>query len=235
MQTAPTNPRLAAYNRVQWPSLQRDGRIHPQRLTRRFPSCELAAVLIAAVLLGSCGGGQPAPKPLPPAETKPAVPAIPSEIEDVGRAFLGRDTQVLAFGDLAKTGAQQVLAANVVPRTPANANLPGPIVTRAVIAENIAGKWTEVFRCDEHLKNSKGYLGGTPIAAVSGWRIQFEQDAQKGLQLYFTPLNQGANAHVLPIGVRWNPAAKRYQTLDRTFEHFLSESASLETPRSRLR
>jgi len=35
--------------------------------------------------------------------------------------------------------------------------------------------------------------------------------------------------------VRWNPATKRYQSLDRTYEHFLLEATSLEDARSRLR
>ncbi|MGH9675511.1 MAG: hypothetical protein ACRD36_00290 [Candidatus Acidiferrum sp.] len=141
---------------------------------------------------------------------------------------------MLAFGDLAKNEKQEFLAANVVPKTPAN-NLPGTIVTRAVVVENNDGKWTEVFRCDEHLKNANGYLGLTPLDPITGWRLQYEQDAVKGLQLYLTPLKVAGGTHVLPIGVRWNPETKRYQSLDRTFEHFLMESPSLDTPRSRLR
>lgn len=191
--------------------------------------------LLSAALVSSCGSGAPERPAAPQAETKPAAPAIPPEIEAVGREFLGSEATVLAFGDLAKTGSQQVLAANVVPRTPANASLPGPIIARATIAENVGGTWKEIFRCDEHLKNSKGYLGRTPLGSVTGWRIQFEQDPQKGLQLYFTPLGQGPGSHVLPIGVRWNPAVKRYQSLDPSYEHFFNESASLDTPRSSLR
>ena len=94
-----------------------------------------------------------------------------------------------------------------------------------VIAENQDGQWTEIFRCDEHLKNAKGYLGLTPLSSVTGWRIQYEQDPVKGLQLYFTPLKgTDDDAHVLPIGVRWNPKTKRYQSLDRNYESFLLES-----------
>src|SRR5256886_13649428 len=44
----------------------------------------------------------------------------------------------LVFGDLAKNGKQEFLAANVVPKTPTN-NLPGTIVTRVVVAENTDG------------------------------------------------------------------------------------------------
>jgi hypothetical protein len=175
-----------------------------------------------------------APKPAPQAEKKPAEPAIPEEIDAAAKSVLGSESQVLAFGDLAKNGNQAFLAANVVPKTPTN-NLPGTIITRAVVVESNDGKWAEVLRCDEHLKNQKGFLGLTPLTAVTGWRLQFEQNDEKGLQLYFTPLKGTNDSHVLPIGVRWNPATKRYQSLDRTYEHFLLESPSLQDARSVLK
>ncbi|HTT33319.1 MAG TPA: hypothetical protein VMH48_06945 [Methylomirabilota bacterium] len=192
----------------------------------------MALALSAAGLLSGCG--TEAPKPAVQAETKPAEPAIPEEIQSAAKALLGSETQVLLFGDLAKNGKQQFLAANVVPKTPTN-NLPGTIITRAVVVENTDGKWTEVLRCDEHLKNSKGYLGLTPLTSITGWRIQYEQTEDKGLELYFTPLKGTTDSHVLPIGVRWNPATKRYQSLDRSYEHFLLEAPNLEAPRSSLR
>src|SRR5436190_531608 len=168
------------------------------------------------------------------AEAKPAAPAVPDEIQSAAESLLGRETQVLLFGDLAKNGKQQFLAANVVPKTPTN-NLPGTIVTRAVVVENSDGKWSEVLRCDEHLKNAKGFLGLTPLTSVTGWRLQYEQSEVKGLELYFTPLKGVTDSHVLPIGVRWNSATKRYQSLDRTYEHFLLEAPSIEAARSSLR
>jgi len=179
-------------------------------------------------------GTSSAPKPEEPVAVKPAEPAVPDDVRSAADSLLGSEAQVMAFGDLAKTGKQQVLVANVVPKTPKE-NITGTIVTRAVIAENDGGQWQEVFRCDEHLKNAKGYLGMTPIEPVSGWRLQFEQDAAKGLTLYLTPVTGMEDKHVLPIGVRWNPKTKRYQSLDRTYEQFLSESPSLSTARSRLR
>jgi hypothetical protein len=180
----------------------------------------------ALFFLTGCGQEAPAPKPEPAVEAKPPEPAVPEEIQSAAQSLLGVETQVLLFGDLAKTGRQQFLAANVVPKTPTN-NAPGTIVTRAVIAENQDGKWSELLRCDEHLKNSQGYLGLTPLAPVTGWRLQFEQNPDKGLQIYFTPLKGTADTHVLPIGVRWNPATKRYQSLDHSYEHFLSEAPSM--------
>ncbi len=126
---------------------------------------------------------------------------------------------MLLVGDLAKNGKRQFLAANVVPKTPKN-NVPGTVITRAVVAQDDDGKWTELLRCDEHLKNQKGYLGLTPLDSINGWRLQFEQNAEKGLQLYFTPLKVNGDTHVLPVGVRWNPATKRYQSLDASYEKF---------------
>jgi len=184
------------------------------------------------MLLGGCGAD--APKPATHAETKPAEPAVPEEIQLAATALLGSESQVLVFGDLAKNGKQEFLVANVVPKTPTN-NLPGTIVTRVVVAENTDGKWAEVLRCDEHLKNQKGYLGLTPLTPVTGWRLQYEQSDEKGLQLYFTPLKGSLDTHVLPIGVRYNPEMKRYQSLDRTYEHFVLESATLQDVRSTLR
>lgn len=182
------------------------------------------------------GCGQEAPPPKPAVEVKPAPPAVPEEIQSAADSLLGRETTVLLFGDLAKTGKQQFLAANVVPKSTKN-SLPGTIITRAVIGEKQDGKWTELLRCDQHLKNSKGFLGLTPFASVVGWRLDYEQDPEKGLALYFTPLKGTgtADSHVLPIGVRWNPQTKRYQSLDRSYEHFLGESPTMDTPRSTLR
>lgn len=167
---------------------------------------------------------------------KPAEPAAPEDMQAAARNLLGKETQVLIFGDLAKTGKQQFLAANVVPKNPKNP-MPGTIVTRAVLAEKTGDEWSELLRCDEYLKNSKGYLAMTPLESVAGWRVQYDQDPVKGIQLYFTPI-KGAGAsdpHLQPIGVAWNPATKRYQSLDRTYEHFLLETPSLSPARSVLR
>lgn len=196
------------------------GAINGTRVCLRFPVLAAGALCF---LLGC--DSTPSPKAEPVA-TKPAEPAVPEEIQSAAQSLLGQETQVLLFGDLAKTGHQQFLAANVVPKTPTN-NAPGTIVTRAVIAENHDGQWTEIFRCDEHLKNPKGFLGLTPLSPITGWRIQYEQDPEKGLQLYFTPLKGTGDIHVLPIGIRWNPEGKRYQSLDRAYEHFLNEAPTM--------
>jgi len=214
------------------PSIFKEG--HGIGVARRWriPLNFSRSLLSLAIFLGGCGAD--APKPAPQAETKPAEPAVPEDIQLAAKALLGSESQVLAFGDLAKNGKQEFLAADVVPKTPTN-NLPGTIVTRVVVAENTDGQWAELLRCDEHLKNQKGFLGLTPLVPVTGWRLQYEQNGEKGLQLYFTPLKGAIDTHVLPIGVRWNPATKRYQSLDRTYEHFLLESPSMQDARSTLR
>jgi hypothetical protein len=194
-----------------------------------------AALLLALTFSALPGcGDDPAPKSAADTPAKPPEPAVPDDIQAAAQNLLGKETQVLVFGDLAKTGKQQFLAANVVPKTPKN-DIPGTIVTRAVIAEEDDGKWSELLRCDEYLKNAKGYLALTPLASVAGWKVQYEQDPVKGIQLYFTPISGGPDKHVLPIGIGWNPATKRYQSLDRTYEHFLLEKSSLDTARSVLR
>jgi hypothetical protein len=192
----------------------------------------LTAVLAPALILAGCDSGTP--KPSAEAAKKAAEPVIPQEVQDAANTLLGSETQVLLYGDLAKTGVQQMLAANVVPNTP-KSTVAGTVVTRAVIAENLNGKWTELFRADEYLKNQKGYLGLTPLQAVTGWKLQYENSPEKGLSLYFTPIKQGSSEKTLPIAVKWNPATKRYQSMDLSYEHFLGEAPSLENPRSMLR
>jgi hypothetical protein len=190
------------------------------------------AFLAAAVLFAGCGS-EPA-KPGPEAEKKPSEPAIPEGVQDAADTLLGSGTQVLLYGDLAHDGTQQMLAANVVPNTP-KSTVAGTVVTRAVVAENENGKWTELFRADEYLKNAKGYLALTPLQGVTGWKLQYENSPEKGMSLYFTPIKQGSAEKTLPIAVRWNPAVKRYQSMDMSYEHFLNESPSIGSTRSSLR
>ena len=75
----------------------------------------------------------------------------------------------------------------------------------------------------------------TPLQSVTGWKLQYEQSADKGLTMYFTPIKAGSNEKTLPIAVLWNPAVNRYQSLDLHYEKFLSEAPSLDSPRSSLR
>ena len=161
-------------------------------------------------------------------------PAVPDEIQKAAETALGSDTEVLLYGDLAKNGSRQILAVNRMKGTPQVA-MPGTVITRGVILENTGGTWKEILRCDEHLENPKGFLGNIPLAPVNGWRVQYEQDSDKGLLLYFTPAANPKGARMLPVEVRWNAKAKRYQSMDRNFENFLYELPALETPESQVR
>lgn len=196
-------------------------------------------VLMAAnVCMISCGSSS-SPEPAKPANSAaapaaPASPPVPDEVQKAAETALGSETEVLLYGDLAKNGSQEALAINRMKTNP-QGGAPGTVITRAVILQNETGTWKEVLRCDEHLENPKGYLGNIPLAAVNGWRLQYEQDAEKGLQLYFTPVADPKGARALPIEVRWNSKVKRYQSLDRNFEQFLGELPSLETPESQIR
>jgi hypothetical protein len=184
-----------------------------------------------ALLFASCGGSSPAPAKAEPAA--PVVPAIPADMQSAAQVTLGAEAEVLVYGDLAKNGHQQVLAINRVKANPETVAA-GTLVARAAVLDNGGAAWKEVFRCDEHLKNTNGFLGGTPLSPVAGWKLQYEQDPQRGLVMYFTPLEKPLGGYVQTLGVRWNPKAKRYQSLDRTFEQFLGEVPALETPQSQL-
>jgi hypothetical protein len=198
----------------------------------------LLVLTFTALIVISCGSATPEHPDSaggasgPTASSAPATaaaPAVPDEIQKASERSLGSETEVLLYGDLAKNGKQQVLAINRMKATPRERVL-GTVVARAVVLQNDGGSWKEILRCDEHLENPKGYLGNIPLAPVNGWRLQTEQDADKGLELYFTPVTDPKGARALPIEVRWNPKVKRYQSLDRSFQTFLGEVPSLETP-----
>jgi hypothetical protein len=191
----------------------------------------IATAFTAAIACVSCSSSSPAKKEA--AAKAPVAPAIPPEIQAAAEATLGADTDVLVFGDLAKNGHQQILAVNRVKST-AETAIAGIAAMRAAVIENDGGTWKEIFRCEGHLKNAHGFMGGTPLSPVNGWRLQYEQNAEKGLQMYFTPIAKPVGGYIQTIGVRWNPAAKRYQSLDRNYEQFLGEVPALDTPQSQL-
>jgi hypothetical protein len=219
---------------------RRFARLSDSSLQRDFMKKLSFLAIIAAVIMGVASCGTTAPEPAKPASTAaasaaPATPPVPDDIQKAAEKSLGSETEVLLYGDLAKNGAQEVLAINRMKQNP-QGGAPGTVVTRAVLLQkDPAGTWKEILRCDEHLENPKGYLGNIPLAPVNGWRLQYERDAQKGLQLYFTPVADPKGARALPIEVRWNAKVKRYQSLDRNFENFLGELPSLETPESQIR
>jgi hypothetical protein len=171
--------------------------------------------------------------------------AIPPELQTVANTLLGSSAEVLAFGDLAHNGHEQALVVNRViatPRTARESAAPetdGVPFTRAAVIERDGTRWIEVLRCDEHLTNPKGFLAGTPLSPVTGWRVRPDKRSDKKdnaeQAFYFTPLEAQDAARAPTITVSWNPKVKRYQVLDRSSQQFLGELGSLETPVSKLR
>jgi hypothetical protein len=159
-------------------------------------------------------------------------PAIPPEITAAAKTSMGADAEVLAFGDLARNGHLEALVVNRLPKAPAGA-LPGLLVTRAGVLEKDGNEWKQLLLADEYLKNPNGFLAGTPLSAVPAWRLQYEQHAD-GLVLYFTPAERPPGGTSETIGVRYNPAAHRYQSLDREYKHFQGEASTISEPTYRI-
>jgi hypothetical protein len=186
-----------------------------------------------------------------PADAKTSSERVDAadEARGVAEAALGKQAEILARGDLALNGLEQVLVINrFSPGASAGAGGANPeviFVTRAAVLEKNSGRWSEVLRCDEYLKNPKGYLGGPPTGRVTGWQLKFSRDANEGLEMKFTPAERFGAADVnagrrseqnkVTFYVRWNKSAKRYQLFDQSHERYLSEVPSLETPQSTLR
>jgi hypothetical protein len=171
------------------------------------------------------------------------------EAQGVAEATFGKQAEILARGNLALNGQEQLLVVNRLttgaPASKGGAN-PLPIfVTRAAILEKNDDKWSEILLCDEHLKNPNGYLGGSPAGRVTGWRLAYNQDTKEGLEMKFTPAERFDDSNVNSdqssgqtyptLDVRWNESAKRYQSFDQSHERYLSEVPSLETPQSILK
>ncbi len=155
----------------------------------------------------------------------PAKPAIPADIQGAAQGVLGSEAKVLVYGDLAHNGKQQVLVVNELHKAGLGP-VSGTLVTRTTILENDNGQWKQILLCDEHLKNPNGFLGGAPIAAVPAWKLQYDQDAQYGLLLFFMPYDPSPTAHPMTVQVRWNEKAKRYQTF--TNGNFIGETPNIE-------
>jgi len=224
--------------------------VRNQPIRIRTPGAAVGARFwILAFLLTGCQWAQP---PAPAGETAAATASGEAdEAQGIADAALGKQTEVLARGDLAPNGREEVLAVNRLGK-PRDA-VGGPekqsriLISRAVVLEKNEGKWSEIFRCDEHLKNPHGYLGGSPTERVSGWQLEYSQDANHALEMRFTPgrgsgeseVDAGAGAPSAANGrafvVRWNTQAKRYQTFDRSQKRYLNEEANFETPQSILK
>lgn len=208
-------------------------------------SCAITTLFAGATtffLLGCKPAQQTAPTE---AAAPPAAPAVP-ENQQIAEAVLGSQAEVIAHGDLARNGSEQLLVVNRFDSATGGKARPGNpsdiFVTRAVIVEKNNGKWSEVLRCDEHLKNTRGYVGGAPAAPVTGWRLVVNPDTDQGLELQFEPAvasegisSSNRDAGGRTISIRWNTRTKRYQSLDQSHKGFLGEVPTLETPQSILK
>lgn len=192
---------------------------------------EFCVLIALATGCASCGGSTPTAKQEP---AKPAPSAVPDNIQKAAESDLGSEAEVLVYGDLAKNGKTQALVVNRLKTTPKTV-VPGILLSRASVIEKDDGHWKEIFRCDGHLKNEKGYLARNPLADVGSWRLQYEQNHEKGLEMYFTPLSRPAGGYIQTLGILWNPEAKRYQTMDPAYNNFLTEQPTLEIPQSPVR
>jgi hypothetical protein len=161
------------------------------------------------------------------------------ETQSVAEAALGKQAEVLAHGDLARNGLEQILAVNRMAKAQrggADSEDPSPLlILQAAILEKNGGRWAEVLRCDEHLKNPNGYLAGSPTARVSGWRLAYRTNTGRGLEMKFSSADTDADAQRQAVLVSWNTKAKRYQSLDASQDRYLSEVPTLETPLSILK
>jgi hypothetical protein len=202
-----------------------------------------ALLLGVALLLAGCRSRPPAGS----VAKRAADTADPAEdVRSIAEASLGKQSEILLQGDLAENGMEQLLVVNrYTAGAEANARQDSPavFVLRAAVLEKSGGKWSQILLCDEHLKNPNGYLGGSSAARVSGWQLEYRQDAKQGLEMKFTPADDtGAEDGGVKDGlrattfdVRWNRNAKRYQTYDQSHERYLGEVPSLEIPQSHLK
>ena len=169
-----------------------------------------------------------------------------SEARGIADATLGKQSEILAQGDLAQNGREQLLVVNRFSKAAPGGVSGDPssiFITRAAILEKNADKWSEVLHCDEYLKNPNGYLGGAPPERVPGWRLEFDHDTTRGLEMRFTPAGDatnenGSSGHVRAeriVVVRWNKAAKRYQSFDRSHVKYLTDLPALGAQPSTLK
>jgi hypothetical protein len=200
---------------------------------------------LAALLVGCRSAEPPAPAGDPAAAT---AASEAKEAQSVADAALGKQAEILDRGDLARNGREQLLVVNRLGKAPGgpvgSQNEPALVISRAVVLEKSEGKWREIFRCDEHLKNPYGYLAAAGSAAT-GWHLVVGGDPGGPLEMEFTPAHSGdrvgmhtgerKEARNPTFVVRWNTKANRYQAYDRSQKRYLRETTALETPESILR
>jgi len=106
---------------------------------------------LVTVFLAGCRTAQPSP-----AEVKKDAERadVSNEARGAAEAALGKQAEVLAQGNLAQNGREQLLVINRYSTGAAaggkEANPSMIFLTRATILEQNDGKWSEVLLCDEH-------------------------------------------------------------------------------------
>jgi hypothetical protein len=202
---------------------------------------------IMALCLAGCQGA-----PQPPTAAEKIVAEsdkLADEARGVADASMGKQSEILAQGDLALNGREQLLVVNRFASAESanqrNSSASPLLVRRAAVLEKNNGNWSQIFLCDEHLKNINGYLGGLPRARIEGWQLAFSTSATHALEMSFTPSNrvdvENASADGAPnenkttFNVRWNKNLKRYQSFDQSHERYLGEVPALEAPESTLK
>jgi len=192
----------------------------------------------------------PAPKaaaqePAKPA-AKPAEPVASEDLVSVARGALGPDGEVLASGDFAAGGGRQILAVQRLPSGMASAAgsaAPAGVVTalgssaqeqetaveviRVSILVDDKGTWKEAFRADEHLKNRRGYLPGTPVAPVTAWHLVYSKTAAEGFRLEFTPKDLPPGRKPPVVYAAWNAKRREYDAVKAWGKGFLEPEPTL--------
>ena len=193
---------------------------------------------LAAMVTG-CRSAQPSAPAVDSVAAKTASEA--EEAQRIADAVLGKQAEILDRGDLAQNGQEQLLIINRFGSGPKNGST--ALITRAVVLEKSEGKWQEIFRCDEHLKNPYGYLVAANRAAT-GWDLVVG-DTGGPLEMAFTPAVIGGAADArggerkevknATFVVRWNTKANRYQAYDQSQKRYLRETTGFEMPNSVLK
>jgi hypothetical protein len=191
--------------------------------------------LTLAALFAGCYSAQP---PAPAVDSVAATTASEAdEAQRIADAALGKQAEILDRGDLARNGQEQLLVINRYSAGPKNES--AARITRAVVLEKNDGKWREVFRCDEHLKNPYGYLVAA-ATTVTGWDLALGRDSGGMFEMDFTPAPDAHTGERKEVKnrtfvVRWNTKENRYQAYDRSQKRYLKETTALEMPESNLK
>jgi hypothetical protein len=206
----------------------------------------IAAMLAAILAGGAAAGCDSAPQKRAPAapaaaSANSATPAVPEDVQAAARAAYGADGEVLGYGDFPAAGGQQALviyrlAAGALPgaaaagttspggggasAAPAQSGETAADVIHVSLLVRDGPNWKEAFRADEHLKNRRGYLGGTPAYPVPAWHLVSEKTANDGFKMVFTPLSIAPGSKPVTVRVAWNGKRQEYDSLDATGTQF---------------